>query len=542
MIDSTLKNANIIIVDDQQGNIDLLVGLLEAKGFTSYRTTKESRLVIRLFDEFKPDLLLLDLSMPHLSGFQVMTQLRLHIPANTYFPILVLTADITTETKLKALNGGATDFLSKPFDLIEVDIRINNLLKTRYLHQQLENQNQLLEEKVKDRTKELEKTNIELIAAKEKAEEMNRLKSNFLANMSHELRTPLVGINGFADLLCQDLNDPELKSMAENIYISGSRLSETLNLILDLSMLESKKINFQFQKIDLVSTTEGIIELFKESARKKGLTLKSSFSQPAIFINSDERAVRSILNNLINNAIKFTKKGSVTVDISLIDNFVEIKVIDTGIGIAKEYLGTIFEEFRQVSEGFNRNFEGNGLGLNITKKLVDKFGGEISVDSGLGKGSTFIVKLPVTISGENIEKETVIEKVPMAVLTRHKSVKPLALLVDDDSFVYPILKRFTAGQVDLKSTSEGELAVKLCRQNQYAMIFMDINLVRGIDGIQASKAIRKIKGYENIPIIATTAYAMDDEKEEFMAAGCTHYLSKPFRHQDVLTLLGKILD
>ena len=542
MIDSTLKNANIIIVDDQQGNIDLLVGLLEAKGFTSYRTTKESRLVIRLFDEFKPDLLLLDLSMPHLSGFQVMTQLRLHIPANTYFPILVLTADITTETKLKALNGGATDFLSKPFDLIEVDIRINNLLKTRYLHQQLENQNQLLEEKVKDRTKELEKTNIELIAAKEKAEEMNRLKSNFLANMSHELRTPLVGINGFADLLCQDLNDPELKSMAENIYISGSRLSETLNLILDLSMLESKKINFQFQKIDLVSTTDGIIELFKESARKKGLTLKSSFSQPAIFINSDERAVRSILNNLINNAIKFTKKGSVTVNISLIDNFVEIKVIDTGIGIAKEYLGTIFEEFRQVSEGFNRNFEGNGLGLNITKKLVDKFDGKISIESEPGIGSAFIVKLPVTISEERIKKETVIKKVPWAVLTRHKSVKPLALLVDDDSFVYPILKRFTAGQVDLKSTSEGELAVKLCRQNQYAMIFMDINLVRGIDGIQASKAIRKIKGYENIPIIATTAYAMDDEKEEFIAAGCTHYLSKPFRHQDVLTLLGEILD
>ena len=94
----------------------------------------------------------------------------------------------------------------------------------------------------------------------------------------------------------------------------------------------------------------------------------------------------------------------------------------------------------------------------------------------------------------------------------------------------------------MKSTSEGELAVKLCRQNQYAMIFMDINLVRGIDGIQASKAIRKIKGYENIPIIATTAYAMDDEKEEFIAAGCTHYLSKPFRHQDVLTLLGEIMD
>jgi len=337
------------------------------------------------------------------------------------------------------------------------------------------------------------------------------------------------------------LEDPELKFMAENIYISGSRLSETLNLILDLSMLESEKIDFKYQKIDLVSNTEEIIGLFKESARKKELNLKSSYSQTAIFINTDERAVRSILNNLINNAVKFTEKGGVTVAISLKDNIVEIKVIDSGIGIAKEYLDTIFEEFRQVSEGYNRNFEGNGLGLNITKKLVEKFGGEISVESEPGKGSTFIVKLPVTFVGEKTEKETVIEKAPLAVLTGQKSVIPLALLVDDDPFVYPVLKRYTAAQVDLRSTTEGELAVKLCEQNHYAFIFMDINLVRGIDGKQAAQAIRKIKGYENIPIIATTAYVMVDEKEEFLAAGCTHYLSKPFSQQDILNLLNEIL-
>ena len=262
MIDSTLLNANILIVDDQQANIDVITGLLEVKGFTNYKTTKDSRQVINLFEEFKPDLLLLDLSMPYLTGFQVILQLKDIIPADTYFPILVLTADITAEAKQKALSGGASDFLTKPFDLIEVDIRIKNLLNTRYLHQQLENQNQILEEKVKERTKELEKTNIELIAAKEQAEEMNRLKSNFLANMSHELRTPLIGINGFADFLRQDLEDPELKSMAENIYISGNRLSETLNLILDLSNLESEKMEFHHKQVDLVNQTDELISLF----------------------------------------------------------------------------------------------------------------------------------------------------------------------------------------------------------------------------------------------------------------------------------------
>jgi len=184
MNESILKNANILIVDDQQANIDVLTGLLDAKGFLNYTTTKDSRQVFKLFDEFKPDLLLLDLKMPNLSGFEVMIQLKSLIPVNTYFPILVLTADITPESKQKALAAGASDFLTKPFDLIEVDLRINNLLKVRYLHQQLENQKLILEEKVKERTKELEKTNLELKVAKEKAEQSDKIKSELLNQMT----------------------------------------------------------------------------------------------------------------------------------------------------------------------------------------------------------------------------------------------------------------------------------------------------------------------------------------------------------------------
>jgi PAS domain S-box-containing protein len=156
MIDSTLINAKILIVDDQQVNIDVLTGLLDAKGYTSIQTTTDSRNVVRLFEEFKPDLILLDLAMPHVNGFQVMEQLKDLIPAGTYIPILVLTADITSESKQKSLAGGASDFLTKPFDLVEVDLRIKNLLETRYLQQRLENQNQILEEKVRERTAQLQ--------------------------------------------------------------------------------------------------------------------------------------------------------------------------------------------------------------------------------------------------------------------------------------------------------------------------------------------------------------------------------------------------
>lgn len=184
MIDSSLINANILIVDDQQANIDVLTGLLDVKGFQYYKTTNDSRQVFKLFEEFKPDILLLDLKMPNLTGFEVMMQLKVLIPSKTYIPILVLTADITPESKQKALECGASDFLTKPFDLIEVELRIKNLLKIRYLHQQLENQNQILEEKVIEGTKKIEKTNIELKVVKENAEQSDKMKSELLNQIS----------------------------------------------------------------------------------------------------------------------------------------------------------------------------------------------------------------------------------------------------------------------------------------------------------------------------------------------------------------------
>jgi PAS domain S-box-containing protein len=381
----------------------------------------------------------------------------------------------------------------------------------------------------------------ELFQAKEKAEEMSRLKSNFLANMSHELRTPLVGILGFADILRQDIESSELKIMAETIYKSGNRLSETLNLILDISKFESEGKNIKYQEVDLVSKTKEVIELFKEIANKKGIDLSASFSHQSIIIAFEEHAFFSILNNLINNAIKFTSEGSVTTNISLKNEFVEIKVTDTGIGIAEEDLKIIFEEFRQASEGYSRNFEGSGLGLSITKKLVEKFGGSISVESKVGEGSTFKVQLPLK-NIEEQEKELILTNNRMAIeFLEELSAKPLALLVDDDPLVFQVLKRYAGDYIDLETTVDAEFALKMLKKKKFDLIFMDINLKRGMDGEEATKKIRAMKGYESTPIIAITAYAMAGDKEEFLAAGCTHYLSKPFKQLDILNLLKEIL-
>ncbi len=377
----------------------------------------------------------------------------------------------------------------------------------------------------------------ELILAKDKAEEMSRLKSIFLSNMSHELRTPLIGIIGFAEFLSESIKDHELKEMSDNILKSGHRLSETLNLILDIAKFESEKADFKSEPINIITETDEIVKLFYGAAINKGLYLKSSFDSQSILFNIDERAYRTILSNLVNNALKFTFVGGVNINVGFNENYLEINIADTGIGIAEKDYDIIFEEFRQASEGFSRNFEGTGLGLSITKKIVEKFRGSINVKSKLGMGSTFTVKLPIT---ENISKK---EIPPEIKIGQHKgilSVKSIGLVIDDDPFVFVVLKKYLIDTVDLDSISDAELAFNMLKKKKYDMIFMDINLKRGMDGVQATKQIRKLKEYENVPIIATTAYAMENDKEEFLAAGCSHYLSKPFTRQSVMDLVADI--
>ena len=389
---------------------------------------------------------------------------------------------------------------------------------------------------------ERKKFESEIIAAKEHAEDMSRLKSNFLANMSHELRTPLFGIIGLSELLTHEIKSPEQKEMIDAVYESSKRLSETLNLILDLSKIESNKLELNAVKFDIGVVSLNIINTFKEVAKRKGIYLKSDFNIPEQKVRLDKRAYESILNNLINNAIKFTKSGGVTLKLSLEvigdNNYVVLKVADTGIGIAEEDFGIIFDEFRQASEGMSRNFEGSGLGLNITKKFIERMKGTISVESELGKGTEFTVKLPIVRSSA---KEAVESKMD---INKDETIKlnyvPLLLLIDDDINVNSILSNYLKDNFNLRHVMNGEDAISVVRKEKYDAILMDINLKGGMDGIKATQEIRKIEGYENTPIIACTAFAMAGDKDEFISAGCSHYISKPFDKNEIISLLKSI--
>ena len=280
------------------------------------------------------------------------------------------------------------------------NLMLEKLQKSRT---ELEAWNRNLENVVEERTADLQKeinekilTEQKLLVAINKAEEMNRVKSIFFANMSHELRTPLIGILGFTEILLAELTNPDHIEMIELIYTSGKRLSDTLNQILNISKFESEKMEVNLKPHDISAITEKSMKIFKSAAILKNLEFLSVHKSEKCIALVDDHHFITILENLLNNAIKFTKTGKIIVETGIENSgntrWAYLQVSDTGIGISHEKIGTIFQEFRQVSEGLNRKYQGTGLGLTITKKFTELMNGSISVKSELGAGSVFTVK------------------------------------------------------------------------------------------------------------------------------------------------------
>lgn len=382
----------------------------------------------------------------------------------------------------------------------------------------------------------------ETIQAKEKAEEMNRVKSYFFANMSHELRTPLVGILGFADILREELEDnPELSKMAELITRSGQRLHETLNLILSLSKLEAGKLEVKITEENIIPHLKTSFKLFEQAANKKGLKYILDLPNIDVICRIDSNLIQNVLNNLINNAIKFTPKGSVTVKLDTVGSNARIQIIDTGIGIPKENHSIIWEEFRQVSEGLNRSFEGTGLGLTIVKKFTTLMGGKVSLESDKDKGSKFILEFPLIDKKLDDElKEAGKKRENNGRNSLNKNIFDL-LYVEDDQASVDIVSLMLKGKYDFDIARTADEALIKVKQNSYRAILMDINLKNDKDGVQLTKLIRQLNGYAEIPIAAITAYALGKDKEAFLSQGMTHYLSKPFSKNDLFNLIQKML-
>ena len=382
------REGRILAVDDDEPNLRLLRRLLEREGYGDVRTTSDPAAALPLFHDFHPDLVVLDLRMPGLDGFAVMDRLRSVIPADDYLPVLVLTGDDQPEVRQRALASGATDFLTKPFDPAEALLRIGNLLHTRALHQALRAQNRGLEEMVLGRT-------LELQDALRRAEAASLAKSLFLAKVSHELRTPLSPIRGAVELLRElDLPAPapSLLEMAAN---NTDRLVALVDDILLLQGIEQGEVTVRRAPVDLRALA-GELVAEMQGRVPEGVRLDAELPGAAALLDTDAVRLRDVLRRLLENALRFTPTGTVTVRL-LADPATArplfLEVADTGVGIPLERRAAVFEPFEQADNSTTRAYDGAGLGLAISRLVCGLLGYRLSARSEPGRGSTFRVEL-----------------------------------------------------------------------------------------------------------------------------------------------------
>lgn len=400
---------------------------------------------------------------------------------------------------------------------------------------------------VKEDITEKKKMTLDLEKALKKAEEVNRIKSTLFANLSHEFRTPMNGIIGFASLMALRTKDAKQLDMIRKIRLSANRLMNTLESVLEFASLSSMDSIEEKHSIDIVEALKAAAADYQIKAEEKGLKFTFFSDRQTFFISANDRIISDILNNLIDNAVKFTEKGEINIEMRAIkkksSSFAAIKIVDTGIGIEEKYKDIIFEEFRQVSEGYSRSHEGAGLGLALTKKMVQLLGGVISVDSSPGKGSVFTVMLPAADKqtyDTSVPDITAISDIREEHIYAIRQSTPKILVVEDNPINAELLEMFLEKHFDVYTVMKADDAVELTQQNVFAAFFIDINLGIGMNGIDLMKLLKEKNNNKDVPFIAATGYAGSEDKQRLLNEGFTHHIGKPFEEPDIYVLMKQI--
>ncbi len=394
----------------------------------------------------------------------------------------------------------------------------------------------------KDITNE-KKVRKELIAAKEKAEEADRLKSAFLENMSHEIRTPLNAILGFSQLINDDdINHEDRERFTKIIETNGTHLLSLIDYVIDMSMIESNQLKIFKKDCDIQSLLKDLYKKHQAEINKKDIDfiLNIPENYEKVNIITDESRLSQIISNLIDNAIKFTKKGNIEFGYKIETNDkITFYVKDTGIGIEKDNQKIIFETFRQINNSFSRNFGGMGLGLSISKALVELLEGEILVESKLGKGSKFYFTLPCSVNAIEKNNKEIADKNQVSKIGNKFKNKHILIAEDFEvnyMLIKEILNKFQAESLWAKN---GKYAIDICKKNKNIdVVLMDIKMPV-TDGIEATKQIRKFR--KDLPIIAQTAYVQTEDINKILNAGCNDYITKPINALELISTIGKHL-
>ncbi len=595
----------VLIVDDNPGNLSVLVDYLKGSGFRVIMVKDGRTALDRAYRE-KPDIILLDIIMPGLDGFETCRRLKADA-ATDHIPVMFMTGMSNPVDKLKGLRLGAVDYLNKPVLCEEVLARINTHLTLHELQDNLQEQNNQLQEeivrreaaeqslrqardeleqRVEKRTadlarvierlkqeigerkrieQEIQMYSAELKSKNEALSRLDKIKDEFLASTSHELRTPLNGIIGIAESMIDGATGQLTAEQSYNlsmIVFSGRRLTNLVTDTLDFSKLKHHELDLNRKAVDMHGIADVVIQLSKPLTDNRSLQLVNDLDSELPAVNADESRLQQILHNLVDNAIKFTDSGTVTISAEVEEEMMAISVTDTGVGIPEDKIDTIFESFTQVDSSDTRAQGGTGLGLSITKQLVELHNGTIRVESEQGRGSRFTFTLPLhkwPVSASAVNKaidalgldfeEPKMITAPVDPTAIQNEVEPLAnipskefaenkkytiMIVDDELINVQVLVNYLSMQgYGVVQTFDGYEALDALDETEPDLILLDVMMPK-LSGIEVCQKIRETRPPNELPIILLTAKSQSTDLLAGFEAGANDYLTKPFDKNELL--------
>lgn len=525
MSQDVLRKARVFIVDDEPSNVRLLERILELNGRPMVRSTTDARETLSIVIEFEPDIILLDLHMPHLDGFGVMELLKTAIPPDSYLPILVLTADITAETKRRAFLAGAKDFVTKPLDHSEVVLRMKNLLENRFLHLELQDQNKLLEQQVRVRTSQLEQTLSQLRNTQSAVIKQERLRAlgMMAGGIAHDFNNALTMMLGYGELLLPYLQqsgpDRERSYLAHMI----SAAEDARHIVARLREFYRPAGTEDVRApVDINAVVEQAVSLttprWKGSSQAAGVQINVVTDLREIpLIAGSAAELREMLTNFVFNSVDaMPEGGTISIATRMVGELVCISVTDTGAGMTPEERARCLEPFFTT-----KGERGTGLGLAVVYGIVQRHGGNIDVISEKGRGTTFSVTFPVTTA----------TSVPAQEQAEQVSGTLSVLVADDQEIICELIAEYLrADGHEATLAFDGNVALEKFRNGAFDLVVTDQSMP-GLNGTQLAALIKAER--PSTPVILLTGFG-DEMQATGKSPECIDLVvSKPVSHADL---------